>query len=44
MNHPFAIFQPLGNIKIDVQLVIIPFAKWHLSANDDEMLYKPRKS
>lgn len=43
MNHPFAIFQPMGNIKIDVVLTVIPFAKWHEAANNDEFTSQPRK-
>lgn len=44
MIHPFAIFKPIGSIPIDVVLVTVPFAKWQVAANDDEMFFKPQKS
>ena len=43
MVHPFAIFQVLQSLPIDVELVIIPFAKWHEAANNDEFTNQPRK-
>jgi hypothetical protein len=43
MNHPFAIFQSMGSIKIDVQLITIFLAKWHEAANNDEFTNPPRK-
>ncbi len=43
MTHPFAVFKPLANLPIDVVLVVIPFAKWQISANNDVFTNQPRK-
>ena len=34
---------PVGGLKLDMVPIVIPFAKWQYSANDDEFLVKPRK-
>lgn len=43
MTHPFAVFKPIGGLPIDVLLVVIPFARWQESANNDEFTNQPRK-
>ena len=43
MQHPFAIFTLLGGLKLDVALVIIPFAKWQEAANYEQFTNLPRK-
>ena len=43
MKHPFAVFQVIGKLPIDVVLTVIPFAKWHEAANNDEFTSQPRK-
>jgi hypothetical protein len=37
MRHPFNIFIPRNGWPCDAVLIIIPLAKWQVSANDDKV-------